>query len=187
MLSKFGQLLLWGNLVTQEQLDEALEHQRQHGGRLGEVLSHLGYITDDELTRTVAMRYGVPTVNLDRLEVEREVLDIIPAEMARNFRIIPISRVGSTLTCAMQDPTSLDIINRVEFQTGCNLQPVLVTAAMMTAALERFYPSPTPTHSSPAIEKRAARTALVTELAARLEKLSMDKLQYVRRFLDSIQ
>ncbi len=190
MQLKFGQLLLQANLITEQQLEEALEYQRAHGGRLGEVLCELGYLTNEDLTRTLGTKYGVATAGVEQLHPEPPALALIPAEMARAHRIIPLSRNGSTLTCAMVDPTRLDSINEIEFQTGCHLHPILVTPSSMAAALTRFYPAdkaapaPQPAPQKPA---RLGRSVVLAELARRLDKLPGDKLELVRRFLDSIE
>jgi len=186
MSSKFGQLLLWGNLITPEQLQQALEHQRRHGGKLGEILHELGHISGDDVTRTLGMKYGVPTVNLDHIEIDRETLDLIPAESACTLRVVPLSRVGSMLTCALEDPSRTEVIKEVEFFTGCNIQPVLVTSAMMTAALERSYPSGR-SPSAPIAAPHESKAEIILEINRRLERLSPDKLHYVRRFIASIQ
>lgn len=186
MAPKFGQLLLWGNLVTQEQLQHALDRQKESGGRLGEVLTHLGFISEDDITRTLGMKYGVPTVNLDQLKIEKDTLTIIPADMARSKRVLPLSRLGSILTCAMEDPTRIDVINAVEFQTGFNLQPVLVPARMMTEALDKYYPEPQPAHLPAPAAGIPARNPHIADITTRLQKLPPEKLEYVKRFLDSI-
>jgi len=187
MPSKFGQLMLWANLITEEQLEEALEHQRLHGGRLGEILSKLGAISADDLIRTLGMKYGVPTVNLDHVRIDRQTLDLIPGTAARAHRLIPLNRSGSNLMCAMEDPARMDSINQIEFLTGCHLQPVLVTKAMMSAALEKYYPSaPSSQEPSPRVPFHE-KSAVVSVLCSRMERLPREKLEYVRRFLDAIE
>jgi len=188
MASKFGQLLLWGNLITPEQLEEALAYQRKNGGKIGEILNKLGYVTDDDVTRTLGMKYGVPTVNLTRLAPEKGVLELLSPELARGMRVLPISRSGSTLTCAMEDPTRLDIVNQLEFQTGCNVQPILVTTAMMDEALERYYPPRFGSGTAaPVAAPAAPRPAPLGEIHRLLERLSPEKLEYVRKFVQAIQ
>jgi type IV pilus assembly protein PilB len=185
---KFGQLLLQANLIDDEQLEQALEYQRAHGGRLGEILCELGFLTNEDLTRTLGIKYGVGTAGVDQLRPEPQTLALIPAEMARNHRIIPLNRTGSTLACAMVDPTRLDSINEVQFQTGCSIQAILVTPAVMAAALGKLYPvtEAPPVAPSPRIA-RVGRSVIIAELNRRLDKLTVDKLEMVRHFLDSVE
>jgi type IV pilus assembly protein PilB len=184
---KFGQLLLQAHLITEQQLEEALEYQRGHGGRLGEVLCKLGYLTNEDLTRTLGTKYGLATASVDDLHTDSQTLALIPAEMARAHRIMPLTRTGSSLTCALEDPTRLDSINEIQFQTGCNVQQVLVTPAVMSAALARFYPAAKASQASPPRTGRLSRTVLIAELTRRLDKLTAEKLDMVRRFLDSVE
>jgi type IV pilus assembly protein PilB len=187
MPSKFGQLMLWANLITEEQLGEALEYQRLNGGRLGEILSKLGAISADDLIRTLGMKYGVPTVNLDHVKIDRQTLDLISGASARAHRLIPLNRSGSNLMCAMEDPARIDSINEIEFQTGCRLQPVLVTKEMMSSALDRHYPSSADSPRPRAKAASPAKSPLVGDLCSRIERLPREKLVYVQRFLDAIE
>ena len=179
MASKFGQLLLRDGLITQEQLDHALEYQKGHGGRLGEILNLLGYISSEVLMRTVASRYGVATLERDQLSADAATLSLIPPAIARAHRLIPLSRSGPNLTCAMEDPTRVDAINAVQFQTGCNLRPVLVPRAVMDDALERFYPAAGPPPSTAASPD--------PQLVRRIERLSPDKRAALLRFLETLE
>jgi len=184
---KFGQLLLQANLINEQQLEEALEYQRGHGGRLGEVLCKLGYLTNEDLTRTLGTKYGLATASVDDLQTDPQTLALVPAEMARAHRIVPLVRAGSSLTCALEDPTRLDSINEIQFQTGCNVQQVLVTPAVMSAALARFYPVAKPATAPQPRTGRLSRTVMIAEITRRLNKLTTDKLDMVRRFLDSVE
>ena len=88
-------------------LREALDYQRDHGGRLGYNLVKLGLVTDDMITAVLSRRYGIPSVNLDLFQIDESVLRLIPHEVAQKYSVIPLSRVGATLTLAMVDPTNI--------------------------------------------------------------------------------
>ena len=107
MSSKIGDLLVKESLISQQQLKEALEHQRVNGGRLGNCLIKLGFVTDDEITAILSRQYGVPSINLSFFDVDPSVVKLIPMETAQKYQILPLSRVGSTLTIAMIDPTNV--------------------------------------------------------------------------------
>lgn len=184
MSSKFGQLLLRSKLISEKQLEHALVYQKDHGGKLGEVLTRLGYITHDDVTRTLGTKYGVPTVSLVSVPVGQEVLDLLPWEMARNRRVVPVSRQESSLTCAMEDPTRFDVIKEIEFQTGFHVHPVLVTPEAMTEALDRYYPA---RGTKPGAGSAGAHSQAVQEIIRRLDRLPPEKLQYVRKFVEAIR
>src|SRR5438034_1402748 len=104
---KLGELLLKENMVTPQQLQEALSHQKMNGGKLGKAFVSLGYVRDEEITSLLSRQYGVPSINLDHFEVDPAIIKIIPAETARKYQILPLSRSGATLTIAMADPTNV--------------------------------------------------------------------------------
>ena len=107
MSSKLGDLLVKENLISQQQLKEALEHQRVNGGRIGNCLIKLGFVTDDEITAILSRQYGVPSINLSFFDIDASIVKLIPIETAQKYQILPLSRVGSTLTIAMIDPTNV--------------------------------------------------------------------------------
>ena len=107
MSAKLGEILVRENLITPQQLREALDHQRTAGGLLGSSLVKLGIISDDVITAVLSRQYGVPSINLDLFNIEEEVIKLIPQEVALKYTVLPISKVGATLTLAMADPTNV--------------------------------------------------------------------------------
>ncbi len=133
MAAKIGQLLLAANLVTEEQLQEALNLQKKEGGRLGSKLVKLGYLT------TVSKQFGVPSINLSDYTIAPSVLKLIPAEMAKKYLIIPVARVGATLTVAMADPSNIFAIDDMKFMTGYNVEVVVATEESIIKAISKYY------------------------------------------------
>jgi type IV pilus assembly protein PilB len=142
MPSQIGELLIKENFITSEQLDEALKHQRQHGGRLGSILITLGYVDDDDITSVLSRQYGVPSINLSYFEIDPSVIKLIPIETAQKYLVVPLSRVGSTLTIATADPTNVFAMDDIKFMTGFNVEPVVASEASIQEALEKYYGSP---------------------------------------------
>jgi type IV pilus assembly protein PilB len=139
MPSQIGELLLKENLITAEQLDSALKHQSSHGGRLGSALISLGFVEDDDITSVLSRQYGVPSINLAYFEIDPSVIKLIPVETAQKYMIVPLSRVGSTLTIAMADPTNVFAMDDIKFMTGFNIEPVVATETSIGEALEKYY------------------------------------------------
>ncbi len=139
MSAKLGEILVRENLLTPEQLREALDYQRQHGGRLGYNLVKLGLVSDDMVTAVLSRQYGVPSVNLDMFDVDAAVIRLIPREVADKYSVLPLSRVGATLTLAMVDPTNVFAMDDIKFMTGLNIEPVVVSEAGVQEAIERYY------------------------------------------------
>jgi type IV pilus assembly protein PilB len=144
MSSKLGDLLVKENLITQQQLKEALEFQRVNGGRLGNCLIKLSFVTDDEITAILSRQYGVPSINLSFFDVDPSVVKLIPVETAQKYQILPLSRVGSTLTIAMIDPTNVFAMDDIKFMTGFNIEPVVASETAIRDAIDKYYGS---THS----------------------------------------
>jgi type IV pilus assembly protein PilB len=142
MPSRIGEFLIKENLITAEQLESALKHQRQHGGRLGSILISLGYVQDDDITSLLSKQYGVPSINLAYFEIDAAVIKLIPVETAQKYMVVPLSRVGSTLTIAMADPTNVFAMDDIKFRTGFNVEPVVASEASIYEALEKYYGTP---------------------------------------------
>jgi len=139
MAAKIGQLLLAANLVTEEQLQEALNLQKKEGGRLGSKLVKLGYLTTEKLVSFLSKQFGVPSINLSDYTIAPSVLKLIPAEMAKKYLIIPVARVGATLTVAMADPSNIFAIDDMKFMTGYNVEVVVATEESIIAAISKYY------------------------------------------------
>src|SRR4030095_4340214 len=138
---KLGELLLKENMVTPQQLQEALSHQKMNGGELGKAFVQLGYVRDEEITSLLSRQYGVPSINLDHFEVDPAIIKIIPADTARKYQILPLSRSGATLTIAMADPTNVFAMDDIKFMTGYNVEPVVASESSLDEAIEKYYGS----------------------------------------------
>src|SRR6476661_6335855 len=141
MSAKLGEILVRENLISPQHLREALDYQREHGGRLGFNLVKLGLVSDDMITAVLSRQYGIPSVNLDRCHVDESVLRLIPQEVAQKHSVLPLSRVGATLTLAMVDPTNVFAMDDVKFMTGLNVEPVVVAEASIQEAIAKYYGS----------------------------------------------
>jgi len=137
--ARLGEILIKEKLITTAQLEQALQYQKQHGGRLGNCLMKLGYITEDEITGVLSRQYGVPSINLKYYDVESAVIKLIPQETAVRYQVVPLSRVGSTLTIAMTDPTNVFAMDDIKFMTGFNVEPVVASEAAIAEAIHKFY------------------------------------------------
>jgi len=139
MAAKLGQLLLSANLITKEQIEEALRLQKKEGGRLGSKLIKLGYITEDKLVEFLSRQYGVPSINLSEYKIDPAVVRLIPADMAMKYLVIPVARVGATLTVAMADPSNLFAIDDIKFMTGYHVEVAVATESSILEAIHKYY------------------------------------------------
>lgn len=141
MSAKLGEILVRENLITAQQLREALEYQRQSGGRLGSNLVKLGFISDDVITAVLSRQYGVPSINLELFQIDEETINLISQEVALKYAVLPISKVGATLTMAMADPTNVFAMDDIKFMTGLNVEPVIASEASVHLAISKYYSS----------------------------------------------
>jgi type IV pilus assembly protein PilB len=139
MAVRIGELLLKEKRITPEQLQEALNYQRQHGGKLGFNLIKLGYVKDDEITALLSKQYGVPSIALGQFDVDSAVVKLVPSETAQKYQIIPLSRSGATLTIAMTDPTNVFAMDDIKFMTGYNVEPVVASETAVVEAIQKYY------------------------------------------------
>src|SRR5215813_13218314 len=139
MSAKLGEILVRENLISPQHLREALDYQREHGGRLGFNLVKLGLVSDDMITAVLSRQYGIPSVNLDLFQIDQSVLRLIPQEVAQKYSVLPLSRVGATLTLAMVDPTNVFAMDDIKFMTGLNVEPVVVAEASIQQAISKYY------------------------------------------------
>jgi len=137
--TRLGDLMVKEKLIAPEQLAQGLEHQKKNGGRLGSCLVKLGFVSDEEVTNFLSRQYGVPSINLAYFEVDSDVVKLVPEDTARRYEIVPLSRVGSSLTIAMVDPTNVFAMDDIKFMTGFNVEPVVASESSIREAIDRFY------------------------------------------------
>jgi type IV pilus assembly protein PilB len=139
MSSRLGEILVKDSLISADQLKQALDYQKKNGGRLGTCLVKMGLVSDDDITAVLSRQYGVPSINLKFYEVDPAVIKLVPQETAVRYQIVPLSRVGSTLTIAMTDPTNVFAMDDIKFMTGFNVEPVVASETAISEAIHKFY------------------------------------------------
>src|SRR4029434_6491484 len=144
MAVRIGELLLKEKRITVEQLQEALNHQRQHGGKLGLNLIKLGFVKDSDITALLSKQYGVPSISLADFEVDPAVVKLVSAQPAQKYQIVPLARSGATLTIAMIDPTNVFAMDDIRFMTGYNVEPVVASETAVSDAIAKYCPSTPP-------------------------------------------
>jgi len=138
---RIGDLLLKEGLITREQLQKALDEQRQNGTRVGYNLVKLGFIQENELTRTLARQFKMPAVDLSKFEVDPKIIKLVPPDLATKNLVLPLKRDGRTLTVAMADPTNLGVIEDLKFITRYDIFPVIAGEFTLRNVIERHYES----------------------------------------------
>ncbi len=142
MTDRIGELLLRESMISEEQLQKAVDEQKRGGGRLGLNLTKLGYISEKDLTVFLSKQYGIPTVELTTQEIDPDIVKLIPEDVALKYQVIPVSRTGSTLVVAMADPSNIFAIDDIKFLTGYNVEPLVASDAAIKTAIEEYYEGP---------------------------------------------
>ena len=139
MAPKLGQILLNNNIISEDQLIKAIDHQKKEGGRIGSNLINLGFITEEALVEFLSKQYGVPAVTLSDENVDPSIIKFVPYDVANKYQIFPLSKNGASLKLAMIDPSNVFAIDDVKFMTGYNVQPLVATESAIREAISRHY------------------------------------------------
>jgi len=136
---QLGELLVKSDVITQEQLDQALDAQKQTRKRLGETLVELGFATELQIAKALEMQYRIPFLDLSEINIDAEAASLISEALARKHALIPIRRVENELTVSMADPLNFYATDDVKRATGLEVHPVISLRADIMNAIERFY------------------------------------------------
>jgi type IV pilus assembly protein PilB len=139
MSQRLGDLLVKEKVITPEQLEEATKVQKEAHCRLASALVKLGFLSDEDVTNFLSRQYGVPAINLSYFEIDPAVVKLIPFETAKRYQILPLSRVGASLTIAMVDPTNVFAMDDIKFMTGFNIEPVVASESSIVDGIEKAY------------------------------------------------
>ena len=139
MSQRLGDLLVKEKIITPEQLQQATKVQRESSCRLGSALVRLNFLSDEDVTNFLSRQYGVPAINLSYFEIDPSVVKLIPYETAKRYQILPLSRVGASLTIAMVDPTNVFAMDDIKFMTGFNIEPVVASESSILDGIEKAY------------------------------------------------
>jgi type IV pilus assembly protein PilB len=139
MSQRLGDLLVKEKVITLEQLEQATKLQKEAHLRLASALVKLGFLSDEDVTNFLSRQYGVPAINLSYFEIDPAVVKLIPYETAKRYQILPLSRVGASLTIAMVDPTNVFAMDDIKFMTGFNIEPVVASESSIIEGIDKAY------------------------------------------------
>jgi type IV pilus assembly protein PilB len=136
---RLGNILLREGLISQDQLDGALRDARASGTRLGYALIKLGFIKEEELTRMLSRQYRVPAVDINKVTVDARILKLVPGDIAHKHLVLPLRRVGRTLTVAMANPADPGSLDQLKFVTRHDIEPVVVGEFTLKKQIDHYY------------------------------------------------
>ncbi|MCZ6727780.1 MAG: type IV-A pilus assembly ATPase PilB [Acidobacteria bacterium] len=132
-------MLIDNGLISEEALNDALEDQAASGERLGHYLVEKNLVQESDLVRMLSDQYGVPAAEIDELEVLSSLLELVPADMARRYLMVPVQVNDKVLEVAMVDPTDVVAMDDLKFATGLRIQPLVASERAVKEAIERLY------------------------------------------------
>ncbi|MCK4537496.1 MAG: type II secretion system protein GspE, partial [Candidatus Krumholzibacteria bacterium] len=141
MKDNIANQLVESSLISKEQMDLALHEQGNSGGSLGYNLVKTGAISEKAFSEFLSQQFQVPAVDLDELQADEHSVELIPAEVATKFQVVPVEREGRVLTVAMANPDNIFAIDDIKFITGLEVRPVVATETSIKRAIDRFYDS----------------------------------------------
>jgi type IV pilus assembly protein PilB len=136
---RLGDLLVAEGLITEEQLGKALAEQKGTTEKLGSVLLKLNFVQEEQLIGFLSKQYGIPSITLSQLDIDPDVLRLVPDSIAKKYEVLPVKRTGTQLTLAMADPTNVFALDDVAFMTNLQVTPVVASQAAIRKAIGRNY------------------------------------------------
>lgn len=136
---QLGELLLEKGIIDKNQLEYALEVQKEKGGLIGQVLVDLGYTNEEAIAQAITAQYGFPYLPLENYEIDPDIIKIIPKNVVLQYCLIPVDKIGNNLTIAMSNPLNSQAIEDIEVLSGLYVQVFVSTASDIKRAIEKYY------------------------------------------------
>lgn len=140
MALELGKMLVKAGKITEEQLQQALEMQKKGEGKLGEILVKLGAVPDENvISEFIGKQLNIGALRLTDIELNPDIVKLIPHDIAKKFNVIAVSKIGKTLIVAISDPNNIYVLDAIKFITGCNIQPVISPENTIQKAIDTYY------------------------------------------------
>lgn len=136
---QLGELLIERGVITKEKLGHALLAQKESGGLLGQILVKLGFVKEEEIAQSLTAQFGFPYLPLGNYEIDLSVTELISKNVALQYMLVPIDKIGNVLTIAMADPLNSQAIEDIELVTKCKVQVFVSTMTDIKQAIEKYY------------------------------------------------
>ncbi|HOW42568.1 MAG TPA: hypothetical protein P5110_07190 [Candidatus Omnitrophota bacterium] len=136
---QLGELLIEQGIINSVQLEKALAFQVDHGGLIGEILVNHGFAKEEDIAQALTIQYGFPYLPLGSYEISQEILDVVPAQIVKQYQLVPVDKIGNNLTVGMVNPLNGKAIEDVEAATGCTVQLFVCTLSDVKNAIQKYY------------------------------------------------
>lgn len=136
---QLGELLLEKGIISKAQLDKALNIQKEKGGLIGQIFVMLGYVKEEEIAQALTVQYGFPYLPLENYEISADMIKLIPENVAKQYNLIAIDKIGNLLTISMSNPLNIQAAEDIEMLSGCKVQVFISTMTDVTNAIKKYY------------------------------------------------
>ena len=136
---QLGELLIEKGIINQAQLDKALKIQKEKGGLIGQIFVMLGYVKEEEIAQVLTVQYGFPYLPLESYEISADMIKLIPENVAKQYNLIAIDKIGNLLTISMSNPLNIQAAEDIEMLSGCKVQVFISTMTDITTAIKKYY------------------------------------------------
>lgn len=136
---QLGELLLERGIIDSVQLEKALKIQRERGGLIGQIFVMLGFAKEEEIAQALTVQYGFPYLPLDCYDINIEAVKLIPENVARQYNLVAIDKIGDLLTIAMSNPLNVQATEDVEMLTKCKVQIFVATMTDINNSIKKCY------------------------------------------------
>ncbi|HEY6011716.1 MAG TPA: hypothetical protein VIX18_09615 [Nitrospirota bacterium] len=136
---KIGEMLKDAGLIDDFQLQSALAHQRNWGGKLGAILIEMEFVREEDVARVIAEKLKTPYINLFEPEIPAEVIALVKPDVAKKYNVMPVRKEKGSLTLAMTDPLDIEATDAIRFATGLKIVPSLALMSEIKDALRKYY------------------------------------------------
>ena len=134
-----GEVLVEENIITAEQLQNALELQRGRGGRLGDLMLNQGLLKPEQLAAAISVQLNLPLIDLKRHMIQPDALKLVPEEIARENTLIPLDVIGNSLVVVMADPEDVSVIERIMSSSKMSVKAALGISSDIQRAIDLNY------------------------------------------------
>ncbi|HTG02148.1 MAG TPA: hypothetical protein VK654_16315 [Nitrospirota bacterium] len=138
-MKKLGDMLKEAGIIDDFQLQSALSHQRNWGGKLGNILVELEFVREEDIARVVSEKLKIPYVNLFEPDIPESITKLLKADVAKKYHVMPAAKEKGALVVAMSDPLDIEAIDEIRFITGLTIKPALAMKSEIKDAISKYY------------------------------------------------
>jgi len=193
-IKKLGDLLKEEGIIDDFQLEAALSHQRNWGGKLGGIIVELEFAREEDIARVISEKLKIPYMNLFEPELPQDTLKLLKTDIVKKYSVIPVKKEGNTLVLAMSDPMDIETMDNIRFITGLSIKPVFSMLSEIKDAIRKYYDGEPVVRTSKISFRESARKSSTLELVREVPDIAKSAetqqqldLQTIRKDLNTLK